>query len=124
MSTVPSLEFGYPDCSVCDRETWHDGDNLRCDDCGIYWRDGGEFGGYLTSGQQCASVIEWFNRPDLAAAHENIRHQQERCSLPWPHDGKRHRYDSLTSWESDDPRVVDGLFAPLSRTANAYKENA
>ena len=33
----PELYFPYPDCSVCGKETDHDGDSFVCTSCDIYW---------------------------------------------------------------------------------------
>lgn len=34
---LPTLSIQYPICNGCGKETWHDGDSLRCDNCHVVW---------------------------------------------------------------------------------------
>lgn len=109
---VRDLEFDYPDCPYCGKSTDHDGNGFVCYQCKVSWDDGGRRGRWDEPGPGCPSTIEWFNRPDLEAKYENIRHVRERCILVLDHYDKHQGEDEWTRWDDEDPRVVISSLEP------------
>lgn len=95
----PELEFPYPPCSLCGKDTYHDGDSFVCDPCGAYWSSNTGRGSWMEPDLKvCASTHTPFDRPDLGAEHESIRHHVAHCMREDGHDGK-HRSDEFTEWD-------------------------
>lgn len=93
----PELEAPYPPCSMCGKGTdWDDG--FYCTPCGASWSDVGREGSWDEPElSACTSTHKPFDRPDLGAEHEGIRHHVEHCQREDGHDGK-HRSDEFTEW--------------------------
>lgn len=84
----PALEYPFPPCSVCGESTNHDGDDLYCDSCGIYWPDEGGPGVWTSDGDgvpgiQCTSTIAPYLYSPTAP--EGIRDFRFRCALDHNH---------------------------------------
>ena len=105
----PELYFPYPDCSVCGKETSHDGDSFYCEHCGIYWPDSGRGAGdwYDEKAEQCASTHQPLANNEFADG-KPYKYETKRCLLDAGHDGK-HRVDSITTWT--DETAVNGRTA-------------
>lgn len=97
----PDLEFPYPPCSVCGKDTYHDGDSLRCDPCGISWRDSGQSGEWdEMDAIRCPSSFKPHDHPRLSPEHESVRHFLNHCIREEGHEGK-HRSNEWTEWTDD-----------------------
>lgn len=96
----PELEHRYPLCPLCGEECDHDGDSFCCNPCGAYWpSDTGRGEWNEPETKVCTSTCKPFDRPNLSAEHESIRHNVAHCILPADHDGD-HRSDELTRWSA------------------------
>lgn len=79
---VPELEHPAPLCSLCEEETYHDGDGFRCDKCGASWADDGGRGVWdEPDAPACRATSKPFDHDRLAPEHESIRHTVEHCRL-------------------------------------------
>lgn len=93
----PELEFPYPPCSLCGGATDYD-DGFRCRPCGVSWSNDGRDGSWDEPELKvCASTNKPFDRPDLGAEHESIRHHVDHCIREEDHDGM-HRSDEFSEW--------------------------
>ena len=96
----PELEFPYPPCSLCGEDTDYD-DGFYCSPCGASWSTEGRDGDLVDPDLKvCPSTHKPFDRPDLGAEYESIRHHVNHCIREDGHDGK-HRSDIYSEWGDD-----------------------
>lgn len=99
-SAPPELEHRAPLCPLCGDEVGYDGDSFCCDSCGAYWSGHGPGTWNEPEIKACPSTRKPYDRSDLEAKYENIRHHQDHCILPVDHDGK-HRSDEFSMWTDE-----------------------
>ena len=81
---LPYAEHQFPLCGACGGETWHDGDVLRCDDCGLDYGDGNRAALYLDDAAEPCGTAYVFG-------HGRVRlpvgdpYQYTDCPLPRGH---------------------------------------
>lgn len=103
---APALYWTNPDCSVCGKETSHDGDSLYCEHCGAYWPDDNGEGVWADEDtEQCASTHQPLARNQFAVG-KPYQFETKRCLLDADHKPP-HRVDAITEWT--DETAVSGL---------------
>lgn len=72
LTELPHIEIQYPICLGCDKETYHDGDALRCDNCHAIWGtnpgDGDQAASFWDDYDSATETLDemrtkWLNRP-------------------------------------------------------------
>lgn len=94
----PELDFPPPVCTMCGKDTYHDGDSFNCDPCGAYWSGNGPGDWSDPEVLVCTSSSKPFDHDNLAPEHEHIRHHLRHCILPLDHNGD-HRADEFNTWK-------------------------
>lgn len=100
----PPLEVRCPDCSLCGRETHHDGDSFVCERCGAYWDPNGldtEDGEWNDpDAEQCNATVQPLAHNTMVNAE--ARAAVYRCALGLGHDGDHASVDytySAKGWK-------------------------
>lgn len=81
VTELPQLWIQYPICGGCDKETWHDGNSLRCDNCHVTWAENAQDGDPAesfwdnyddTAGTLADMRAKWLNRTNTGVPADVI----------------------------------------------------
>lgn len=103
---LPMAEVQYPLCGACHEETWHDGDDLRCDGCLLCFDSTTMEASYLDPnekpcGAPCGNTWHQPNPINLGWGYEC-----QPCALPaGHHDGDPKDYQH---WHDCRPVRIGG----------------